>query len=97
MSTKSSNTAQAPLKNSDRQAALFESLFKTWDKQAAMSEQEERRRAEKEKTARLRGLRLAKKADERMAAAKAAATKAAATKPIATRRRSTPVIGAAKA
>ena len=73
MSTKSSKAAEA--------------LFKKQDEQAAMSEYEQRRNAEREKSARLRALRLAKEAADREAAAQAAATKATAKKPVAKRRK----------
>ena len=66
MSTKSSKAAEA--------------LFKKQDKQAAMSEYDRRRKAEQEKSARLRALRLAKEAADREAAAQAAK------KPVAKRR-----------
>ncbi len=64
-----------------------EALFKKQDKQAAMSEYDQRRNAEQKKSARLRALRLAKEAADREAAAQAAATKAAAKKPGAKRRK----------
>ena len=53
-----------------------EAIFKKQDKQVAMSEYDQRRKAELEKTARLRALRLAKEAADREAAAQAAAAKA---------------------
>ncbi len=73
MNTKSSKAAEA--------------IFRKEDKQAAMSEHDNRRKAEQEKTARLRALRLAKEAADREAAAQAAAAKAAAEKPLAKRRK----------
>ena len=76
MSTKASKAAEA--------------FFKQKDKQAAMSEYELRRKAEDEKSARLRVLRLAKEAADREEAAKAEAEKAAKTaKKPATKRRKT--------
>ncbi len=54
---------------------VAEALFKKQDKQAAMSEYDQRRKAEKEKSAQLRALRLAKEAADREAAAQAAAKK----------------------
>ncbi len=63
-----------------------EAIFKKQDKQVAMSEYDQRRKAELEKTARLRALRLAKEAADREAAAQAAAAKAAAKKPVPKRR-----------
>ncbi len=45
-----------------------EALFGKQDKQVAMSEYDQRRKAELEKTARLRALRLAKEAADREAA-----------------------------
>ena len=73
MSTKSSKAA--------------ETLFKKQDKQVAMSEYDQRRKAEQEKSARLRALRLAKEAADREAAAQAATVKAAAKKPVPKRRK----------
>ncbi len=75
MSTKSSKAAEA--------------FFKKQDKQAAMTEYELRRKAEDEKSARLRVLRLAKEAADREAAAQAEAEKAAkpVKKPAAKRRK----------
>ncbi len=69
MNTKSSKAAEA--------------LFRKQDKQAALSENDQRRNAEQEKSARLRALRLAKEAADRDAAAQAAAAKAATKKPVA--------------
>jgi hypothetical protein len=69
MNTKSSKAAEA--------------LFRKQDKQATVSEYDQRRNAELEKSARLRALRLAKEAADRDAAAQAAAAKAAAKKPVA--------------
>ncbi len=63
-----------------------EALFKKQDKQAAISEYDQRRNAEHQKTARLRALRLAKEAADREAAAQAATVKAAATNPVSKRR-----------
>ena len=60
-----------------------EALFRKQDTQAALSEYEQRRIAEHEKSARLRALRLAKEAVDREAAAQAAASKAVAKKPVA--------------
>ena len=68
MNTKSSKAAEA--------------LFKKQDKQAAMSEYEQRLKNEREKSARLRALRLAKEAADREAAERAAAEK-----PVAKRRK----------
>ncbi len=73
MTTKSSKAAEA--------------LFKKQDKQAAMTEYQQRRKAEDEKSARLRVLRLAKEAADREAAVQAEAAKAAAKKPAAKRRK----------
>ena len=67
MNTKSSKAAEA--------------LFRKQDKQATLSENDQRRNAEQEKSARLRALRLAKEAADRDAAAQAAAAKAATKKP----------------
>jgi hypothetical protein len=78
MNTKSSKAAEA--------------LFRKQDKQATLSENDQRRNAELEKSARLRALRLAKEAADRDAAAQAAdrdaaaqaaAAKAATKKPVA--------------
>jgi hypothetical protein len=69
MNTKSSKAAEA--------------LFRKQDKQATLSENDQRRNAEQEKSARLRALRLAKEAADRDAAAQAAAAKAATKKPVA--------------
>ena len=66
MNTKSSKAAEA--------------LFRKQDQKAAMSEYDQRRNAELEKSARLRVLRLAKEAADRDAAEQAAAAKAAAAK-----------------
>jgi hypothetical protein len=62
---------------------VAEALFRKQDEQAAMSEYDQRRNAEQEKSARLRALRLAKEAADCEAAAQAAATKSAAKKPAA--------------
>ena len=85
MSTKSSKAAEA--------------FFKKQDKQAAMTEYELRRKAEDEKSARLRVLRLAKEAADREEAAKAEAEKLAkaAKKPAAKRRKASTTAGAASA
>ncbi len=83
MNTRSSKTAEA--------------LFKKEDKRAAMSEHDRRRKAELEKTARLRALRLAKEAADREATAQAAAAKAAAKKPLAGRRKTVAVKDAVSA
>jgi hypothetical protein len=64
-----------------------EALFRKQDQKAAMSEYEQRRIAEHEKSVRLRALRLAKEAADREAAAQAAASKAVAKKPVAKRRK----------
>ena len=69
MDTKSSRAAEA--------------LFRKKDQEAAMSEYDQRRNAEQEKTAKLRALRLAKEAADSEAAEQAAAAKAAAKKPAA--------------
>ena len=69
MNTKSSKAAEA--------------LFRKQDQQAAMSEYDQRRAAELEKSTRLRALRLAKEAADRDAAEQAAAAKATAKKPAA--------------
>jgi hypothetical protein len=69
MNTKSSKAAEA--------------LFRKKDEQAAISEYDQQRNAEQEKSARLRALRLAKESADRDAAAQAAAAKAAAKKPVA--------------
>ena len=66
---------------------VAEALFRKEDKQAAMSEYDQQQEAEKEKSARLRALRLAKKAADREAAAQAATVKAAAKKPVPKRRK----------
>ena len=66
MNTKSSKAAEA--------------LFRKQDQKAAMSEYDQRRTAELEKSARLRVLRLAKEAADRDAAEQAAAAKVAAAK-----------------
>ncbi len=71
---------------STRSSKAAEALFWKQNKQAAMSEYDQRRKAEKEKSARLRALRLAKEAADREAAAQAAAAKAAAKKPVPKRR-----------
>lgn len=68
------------------------SFFKQPDKKAAVTEYEQRRKAEQEKTARLKALRLAKEAADREIAEQEAAAKAAAKKP-ATKRRKKPVSG----
>ena len=64
-------------------------FFKKQEEQVARSEYDERRKAEQEKSARLRVLRLAKEASDHKTAAQAAATKAAAKKekPVAKRRK----------
>ena len=72
---------------STKNSRAAEALFRKQDKQAAVSEYDERRQAEQEKFARLRALRLAKEASDREAAAQAAAAKAAANKPVAKRRK----------
>ena len=72
---------------STRASKAAEAFFKKQDKQAAMSEYEEQRQAELEKSARLRELRLAKEALDRAAAEQAAAEKAAAKKPAKKRRK----------
>ena len=69
-----------------RSSKVAEALFRKEDKQAAMSAYDQRRKAEKEKSARLRALRLAKEATDREAAAQAATVKAAAKKPVRKRR-----------
>lgn len=71
---------------STRPSKAAEALFRKQDKQAAMSEYDQRRKAEKEKSARLRALRLAKEAADREAAAQAAAAKAVAKKLVPKRR-----------
>ncbi len=71
---------------STRSSKAAAALFRKQDKPAAMSEYDQRRKAEKEKSARLRALRLAKEAADREAAAQAAAAKAAAKKPVPKRR-----------
>lgn len=63
-----------------------EAVFRKQDKQAAMSEYDRRRKAELEKSARLKALRLAKEAADREAAAQADAAQAAAKKPVPKRR-----------
>jgi hypothetical protein len=75
MDTKSSRAAEA--------------LFRKKDQEAAMSEYDQRRNAEQEKTAKLRALRLAKEAAaaKKPAAKKSAAKKPAAKKPAAKARR----------
>ncbi len=70
---------------STRYSKAAEAFFKKQDKQAAMSEYDLQRKAEQEKSARLRALRLAKEAADREAAAQAAAWKAAAKKQVAKR------------
>jgi hypothetical protein len=65
-------------------------FFKEQEKKAALSDYEQRRKVELEKTARLRALRLAKEAADREVAAEAAkvaAEKAAAKKPTTKRRK----------
>ncbi len=69
MNTKSSKAAEA--------------LFRKQDQKAAMSEYDQRRNAELEKSARLRVLRLAKEAADRDATEQAAAAKVAARKSVA--------------
>ncbi len=71
---------------STRSSKAADALFGKQEKQTAVSEYDQRRKAEKEKTARLRALRLAKEASDREAAAQAAAAKAAAKKPVPKRR-----------
>lgn len=71
---------------STRSSKAAEALFRKQDKQAAMSEYDQQRKTEMEKSARLRALRLAKEAADREAAAQAAAAKAAAKKPVPKRR-----------
>ncbi len=71
---------------STRSSKAAEVLFREEDKQAAMSENDQRRKAEKEKSARLRALRLAKEAADREAAAQAATVNAAAKNPVSKRR-----------
>ncbi len=72
MSTKSSKAADA--------------FFKKQDKQAALTEYQQRRKAEDEKSSRLKALRLAKEAEDRVEAEAAEAAKAAAKKPAAKRK-----------
>ncbi len=74
-----------------------EALFRKQDKQAALSEYDQQRIAEQEKSARLRALRLAKEAADRKAAAQAAPTKAAAKKPVAKRRKTVAAMDAVSA
>lgn len=52
-----------------------EALFRKQDKEAAMSEYDQQRKAEQEKSARLRALRLAKEAADSEAAAQATTKK----------------------
>ena len=66
-----------------RSSKAAEAFFKKQEKEAAMTEYQEQQKAELEKSARLRALRLAKEAADREAAAKAAAEK----KPAAKRRK----------
>lgn len=82
---------------SKRFSKAAEALFRKQDKQAAMSEYEQRLNAEQEKSARLRALRLAKEAADCQAAAQAAATKLAAKKPAAKRRETVAAMDAASA
>ncbi len=72
---------------SRKSSKAAEALFKKQDKQTAMTEYETRQKAEQEKTARLRALRLAKEAADREAAELAAAKEKAAKKPAAKRRK----------
>ena len=72
---------------STRSSKAAEALFRKQDEQAAMSEYDQQRSAEREKSTRLRALRLAKEAADREAAAQAADTKAAAKRPVAKRRK----------
>lgn len=83
MSTKSSKAAQA--------------LIRKQDEQAAMIEYAQQRSAEREKSARLRALRLAKEAADCEAAAQAAITKATAKKPVAKRRKTVVAMDAVSA
>jgi len=66
---------------SDRSSKAAVHLSRTQEKQRAMADYARLRKAEQEKTARLRALRLAKEAADRGAADEAAAAKAAAKKP----------------
>ncbi len=63
------------MRTSTRSSKAAEAFFKKQDKQAAMSEYDRQRKAEQEKSARLRALRLAKEAADHDAAAQAAAKK----------------------
>ena len=74
-----------------------EALFRKQDMQAALSDYEQRRIADHEKSARLRALRLAKEAVDCEAAAQAAASKAVAKKPVAKRRKKVAAMKAASA
>lgn len=75
---------------SSKNSKAAEALFKKQDKEAAMTEYQQRRKAEDEKSARLRVLRLAKEAADREAEAQAQAEKAAK-KPAAKRRKAATV------
>ena len=70
-----------------KSSRMADAVFKKQDKQAAVTEYHRRQKAEKEKGARLRALRLAKQAADQETAALAEAEKAAAKKPVAKRRK----------
>lgn len=74
---------------STKSSRMADAVFKKQDKQAAMSDYHRRHKAEQEKGARLRALRLAKQAADREAEAQAAAeaAEAAAKKPAPKRRK----------
>ena len=72
---------------SDGSSKAAAHLARTQEYQRATSDYERLRKAEQEKTVRLRALRLAKEAADRGAADEAAAAKAAAKKKPASRRR----------
>jgi len=72
---------------SDGSSKAAAHLSRTQEYQRATSDYARLRKAEQEKTVRLRALRLAKEAADRGAADEAAAAKAAAKKPASRRRR----------